>query len=404
MKVTFLGGAGEYGRSCFLLQAEEMNVLIDCGVMKGGQTTKDTYPALTKEIAKNLSAVCITHAHEDHVAALPLLYHLGYEGEVYATSETISQSTDAMKVWLDREKINQKEIPFPDAALSLVKFKSLDELKRLGGLTISYGKSGHTSGSVWYNVEYKGKNIFFSGDYSFESKLLHYEDPICKNVDLAVLDGAYGDEPLSQSIYTSRLIGAIRDAIQTGKKVLIHGPLTGKTQDLLALLSESFNGQKDYHLVAAPKIIQSSKDAMQNKSWYKEMERHDVELFLQDQVVGVDVSTWLESTHLGVGFFQENDILQAHQQEKRVVPQLIITTGPKNKELQTLTKDDPNVNYEHFRYKVHPGTKETARLIKKIEPQKIVFTHGLNVEVRQLSEKLNLKSVEVVEQHSTIYI
>ena len=81
--VTSLGGSGEEARNCFLLEAGNHTVLLDCGVRREALGEFDrVYPALTREIAGRLTAVFLSHAHEDHVAALPYLYELG-SGEMF---------------------------------------------------------------------------------------------------------------------------------------------------------------------------------------------------------------------------------------------------------------------------------------------------------------------------------
>lgn len=43
------------------------------------------YPLIEPEIVPQLDAVLLSHAHEDHSVAIPLLYKMGYQGEVWTT-------------------------------------------------------------------------------------------------------------------------------------------------------------------------------------------------------------------------------------------------------------------------------------------------------------------------------
>ena len=53
--VTSLGGSGEEARNCFLLEAGNHAVLLDCGVRREALGALDhVYPALTREIAGRL--------------------------------------------------------------------------------------------------------------------------------------------------------------------------------------------------------------------------------------------------------------------------------------------------------------------------------------------------------------
>ena len=78
LKLVPLGGLGEIGLNAMLLEAQGERVLIDCGLMfphgdfPGVEVFVPDFTALTEGAAK-LKAVVLTHAHEDHVGALPWL-------------------------------------------------------------------------------------------------------------------------------------------------------------------------------------------------------------------------------------------------------------------------------------------------------------------------------------------
>ncbi len=68
VKITALGGFREVGRSCFLLQTPNSNVLIDCGINIDTSDSARAYPYLNAMglSLDQIDAVILSHAHLDH--------------------------------------------------------------------------------------------------------------------------------------------------------------------------------------------------------------------------------------------------------------------------------------------------------------------------------------------------
>lgn len=90
--VTFLGGLGEIGRNCAVIETAGRRVLLDCGRMFAG----DDLPGVDSVLpdfewlidAGGVEACIATHAHEDHIGALPyLLEHMSFP--VYGSAFTL---------------------------------------------------------------------------------------------------------------------------------------------------------------------------------------------------------------------------------------------------------------------------------------------------------------------------
>ena len=84
-KLTFIGACHEVTGSCFLLQTDNLNILIDCG-MKQGSSTLQSIDLPVNE--SQIDYVLLTHAHIDHSGNLPLLYKKGFRGKVLCTNGT----------------------------------------------------------------------------------------------------------------------------------------------------------------------------------------------------------------------------------------------------------------------------------------------------------------------------
>lgn len=78
VSISFLGGVGEIGMNMYLYETDTTAIIVDCGVKfasKGEPGIDVIIPDFTYlyEIKDKLKAVIITHAHEDHIGALPFL-------------------------------------------------------------------------------------------------------------------------------------------------------------------------------------------------------------------------------------------------------------------------------------------------------------------------------------------
>ncbi|WP_366291520.1 MBL fold metallo-hydrolase [Paenibacillus sp. AN1007] len=180
IKLNVWGGAGEHGRSAYLLSGSRQRLLLDCGVKKEGS---GEYPLIEPEVVPQLDALLLSHAHEDHSAAIPLLYKLGYTGEVWTTRETKEQLTTYFKAWRRNMEHAGQPLPYGEADERLIRYRFLeDEAERecwfelLPGVSVIWGRSGHLAGSVWLGIEMEGKRILYSGDYTSESMLLQADD------------------------------------------------------------------------------------------------------------------------------------------------------------------------------------------------------------------------------------
>lgn len=94
LKVVPLGGLGEVGMNTMVLEHAGERLLIDCGLMfpRGDQLGVDVVLpdfSWVKDSAESLKGIVLTHAHEDHIGALPwLLRELNVP--VYGTPFTLA--------------------------------------------------------------------------------------------------------------------------------------------------------------------------------------------------------------------------------------------------------------------------------------------------------------------------
>lgn len=86
IKITPLGGVGQIGSNCTLIQTKNDNILIDCGILFPYEDFYDLnylIPDLS-EIEHKVSTIIITHGHEDHIGAIHHYIEKFPEAKIYA--------------------------------------------------------------------------------------------------------------------------------------------------------------------------------------------------------------------------------------------------------------------------------------------------------------------------------
>ncbi len=96
-----LGGLGEIGMNCMLLETEKSAVLIDCGLMFPDDFhygVDVVIPRLDFVLEKKskLQGIILTHGHEDHIGALPWLMS-GLQVPVYSSAFTLGLVENKLK-------------------------------------------------------------------------------------------------------------------------------------------------------------------------------------------------------------------------------------------------------------------------------------------------------------------
>jgi len=92
LEVVALGGLGEFGLNMLAVSFGDTTVIVDAGAMFPGPELPGVdliVPDLTYLQGRRVSALVLTHGHEDHIGAVP--YLLPYvDGPVYATPLTLA--------------------------------------------------------------------------------------------------------------------------------------------------------------------------------------------------------------------------------------------------------------------------------------------------------------------------
>lgn len=96
VRITFLGGLGDIGRNCAVLESDGRMVILDCGQMFADETqpgVESIIPDFTylADNADLIDGLVVTHAHEDHIGSITYLLEAipELELDIFGTAFTL---------------------------------------------------------------------------------------------------------------------------------------------------------------------------------------------------------------------------------------------------------------------------------------------------------------------------
>ncbi|MBN2331081.1 MAG: beta-CASP ribonuclease aCPSF1 [Candidatus Aenigmarchaeota archaeon] len=246
VRLSFLGGARQVGRSCILLQTSNSNIMLDCGVDVGS----DTQPHVDSPDfdMEKLDAVVVSHSHLDHCGFVPWLYENGYTGPMYCTAPT----RDLMVLLcLDYVDVCQRE-----GKNVLYTKKSIEKVVK-HTVALGYGEVSDISPDVRLTLEPAGHllgsslvhlhigdglhNVLYTGDMKFgPSRLFEAASTRFQRVETLLMESTYGgsDDVMPGRVQTEKDMMAIIDrTMKRGGKVLIPAFAVGRAQEVMAVLA-----------------------------------------------------------------------------------------------------------------------------------------------------------------------
>ncbi len=255
VRVTFLGGSREVGRSCYLLQTPESKILVECGVNVSNIHQSPYLYVPEVQPLDEIDAVVITHAHLDHCGLVPLLYKYGYKGPIYLTPPT----RDLMVLLqIDFIEVAEREgnvVPYGSQHIR-------EALKHT--ITLDYGvvtdispdvrltfyNAGHILGSAiaHFHIGDGLYNVAFTGDFKFErTRLFDKAETHFPRLEALIMEATYGgsqDFQPTRKEAEEKLIAIVNETIKRGGKVLIPTFAVGRSQEVMLVLEEAIRNEK----------------------------------------------------------------------------------------------------------------------------------------------------------------
>ena len=253
VRLTYLGGGRQVGRSCLLLHTPNSKVLLDCGINPAFSEGQERFPYLdVAEIGDltSIDAIVLSHAHTDHAGLIPYLYKMGYRGPVYMTPPT---RDIAALLALDFVGVAYKQ-----AAAPLYRAEDIKEMVR-HSITLNYGEvhditpdiritfynAGHVLGSAQTHINIGNglHNFVYGGDTKYgKTRLLdpaHNHFPRIETLQMESTYGAKQDVLPPRADVEEKFINRIKEVIEKGGKILLPELGLGHSQETVLRVEEA---------------------------------------------------------------------------------------------------------------------------------------------------------------------
>ncbi len=270
IKFLPLGGADDIGANCFYLNIFGTGLLLDCGThpRKKGKESLPRFDLIKNE---PLDFAIISHAHQDHIGALPFLVQEFPHVIIYSTYQTkeIAELTLhnaanilAAETLLDEDLRNysHQEIDLLVRSMHDKEYHSPFEICGLRHslnekIKVTLTDAGHILGAASIIIEIAGQKIVYTGDINISDQMIMQsaDTSSFENATVLLTETTYGSTDSvklgSWTSETKRFAKLSNKILNNGGSILIPVFALGKTQEILAavyllmernLLTESF--------------------------------------------------------------------------------------------------------------------------------------------------------------------
>ena len=256
IRLTFLGGARQVGRSCLFLQTPVSKILIDCGIDVASQGS-DRFPYfdIPEFDINSIDAVIVSHAHLDHSGLVPYLYKIGYKGPVYLTTPTRDIAALLALDFIDvaYKKATQPLFSSTDIK-EMVKHSICLDFNEVTDITpdirLTFYNSGHALGAamVHLNIGNGLHNLLYTADFKYgRTRLLDQSVTNFPRLETAIIEATYGgkDDILPPREEAENiLIETIKKTIERKGKVLIPELGLGRAQETMLIIDDAIKTGK----------------------------------------------------------------------------------------------------------------------------------------------------------------
>ncbi|HLO80855.1 MAG TPA: MBL fold metallo-hydrolase [Chitinophagaceae bacterium] len=254
IRVKFLGAAGEVTGSKYLLQIDEFNLLLDCGLFQGRKQLQNLNWSEFPIDPASIDAVVLTHAHLDHTGYLPRLFRQGYRGPVYCTTATADLMNlilmDSAKIQVEEARYAKKKgysehedpqpLYTPDDVATIADYLETTVFEKpvriTENISADFFNAGHILGAAIVELTVRGehetKKIVFSGDLGRSNDPILYPPHIISQADVLFVESTYGDRE-NTATPREEILEMMNATFERDGNLIIPAFAIGRTQNLL---------------------------------------------------------------------------------------------------------------------------------------------------------------------------
>jgi len=409
MRIKFLGGTRQVGKSGVLIKGERTSLLLDYGVMLSREEPGFPIHVQPREV----DATILTHAHLDHSGALPMLYISG--GIPLITTDLTYELTEL----LIEDFIGLSGFYLPYEYIDMLNMRrylrkvSFNEPIELKDSIIEFSEGGHLPGAGCVKINLDGKTILYTGDVNArKTALLRGAKVDFGEVDIVITESTYAlqEHPNREKVEKS-FVEYAREIVEGGGTLLVPAFAVGRAQEIaIVLYKEGF--EHDVYmdgmaldtneiLLRYGEYVRDINILAKALNWVKKVKGwKDRKRIVKEPCVIISPAGMLVGG--AAAFYNERVSKDSKNGISFVSYQVKGTPGRQIlEEKVALINGRPkkvNADIRHFNFSSHSGRSELFDMIKRIKGNPKVFTmHGEEENcvqfAKDLKEKFGLEAV-----------